>query len=168
MTNTLRPLIISLVVLIAITTIFIRLPLPGRGYFNFGDIAVIFSGLICATYKPKTSWIHPILIAGTGSAIADIVGGFAIFAPITFIAKGCEAFFAFKSLSEIKTTEYAMLVLSALSMVGVYFIGEWGMPSMGLQQAIPELIPNIIQVIGGIIGGKITFNIYKKLILSDN
>ena len=37
---------IALTVVVALITLFIRIPLPSRGYFNFGDVAVVFSGLV--------------------------------------------------------------------------------------------------------------------------
>ena len=36
----------ALTVVVALITLFIRIPLPSRGYFNFGDVAVVFSGLV--------------------------------------------------------------------------------------------------------------------------
>ena len=37
---------VALTVVVALITLFIRIPLPSRGYFNFGDVAVVFSGLV--------------------------------------------------------------------------------------------------------------------------
>ena len=36
----------ALTVVVALMTLFVRIPLPSRGYFNFGDVAVVFSGLV--------------------------------------------------------------------------------------------------------------------------
>jgi len=48
-------------------------------------------------------------------------------------------------------------------MVGVYFIFEVLMPNIGLQLAIQEIIPNVVQALGGLVGGILTFNAYKKI-----
>ena len=37
---------LSIVALTCLTTLFIRIPLPSRGYFNVGDMAVVFGGLV--------------------------------------------------------------------------------------------------------------------------
>ena len=35
---------VALTVVVALITLFIRIPLPSRGYFNLGDVAVVFDG----------------------------------------------------------------------------------------------------------------------------
>jgi len=153
---------IALVVLIALITLFIRIPLPSRGYFSLGDVAVIFSGLVLANTNKKTILLS-FFVAAIGSAMADIIGGFAIFAPLTFFAKGLESMFANLSFNKSVFIKYIFLFLSALSMVGVYFIFEVLMPNIGLQLAIQEIIPNVVQALGGLVGGILTFNAYKKI-----
>ena len=37
---------VGLLVVVLMTTLFIRVPIPSKGYFNFGDVAVVFSGLL--------------------------------------------------------------------------------------------------------------------------
>ena len=37
--------LVGLTVAVMVITYFIRIPLPSKGYFNFGDVAVVFSGL---------------------------------------------------------------------------------------------------------------------------
>jgi len=153
---------IALVVLIALITLFIRIPLPSRGYFSLGDVAVVFSGLVLANAHKKTILLS-FFVAAVGSAMADIIGGFAIFAPLTFFAKGLESMFANLSLNKKPFLKYLFLSLSALAMLSVYFVFETLMPNIGLQLAVQEIIPNIIQSIGGIIGGMLTFAAYKKI-----
>ena len=86
---------VVLVVVIMLTTLLVKIPLPTRGYFNFGDVAVIFAGLVIGApflkkgvteYNEHAIWTA-FLVGGIGSALADILGGFAFFAPITFFAK---------------------------------------------------------------------------------
>ena len=77
---------IALTVVIALITLFIRIPLPSRGYFNFGDVAVVFSGLVLGSLTRRKNFWWGVGAGGIGSALADIIGGFGMFAPITFIA----------------------------------------------------------------------------------
>jgi len=44
---------LSIVALTCLTTLFIRIPLPSRGYFNVGDVAVVFGGLVLGFMNPR-------------------------------------------------------------------------------------------------------------------
>ena len=81
---------IALTVVVALITLFIRIPLPSRGYFNFGDVAVVFSGLVLGSLSRKRNFWWGAGAGGIGAALADIIGGFGMFAPITLVAKGAE------------------------------------------------------------------------------
>ena len=81
-------LIILLAAATAALTFIVRVPIPGTGgYLNIGDIAVIFCGLFLGKK-------YGAIAGGVGSALADLIGGFFIFAPITLVAKGLEGFLA--------------------------------------------------------------------------
>jgi uncharacterized membrane protein len=60
---------------------------PTKGYFNLGDSMVFFSGL-------TFGWRAGAICGGVGSALADILLGSGIYAPITLVAKGSEGFVA--------------------------------------------------------------------------
>lgn len=143
----------SVLVLVCLTTMFIRVPLPSRGYFNVGDIAVVFGGLLLGLMNHRKGVLWALGAAGLGSALADILGGFAIFAPLTFAAKGVEGAFAAWAASRQGVTKILFLGAGGTMMVAVYFAGESLMPNIGLQGAIPELIPNLVQAVGGGLGG---------------
>jgi uncharacterized membrane protein len=150
-------LIILLAGATAALTIVVRIPIPGTGgYLNFGDIAVIFCGLFLGK-----KW--GALAGGVGSALADIIGGFFIFAPLTLIAKGLEGFIAGviseRKRGEKSTTTSTMLLLplASFTMLAVYFIGELFYPGMGLGAALSEVPFNVIQAVVGAFGG---FGVY--------
>ncbi|MFA6662289.1 MAG: ECF transporter S component, partial [Bacilli bacterium] len=111
----------------------------------------------------KKTVLLSFFVAAIGSAMADVVGGFAIFAPLTFFAKGLESMFVNLSFNRSPIIKYTFLFFSAVAMVSVYFVFETLMPNIGLQLAVQEIIPNIVQAIGGIIGGMLTFKAYKKI-----
>ena len=77
---------VGFTVLVMVTTLLIRIPVPGGGYFNFGDVIIVFCGL----YAGKKAGM---IAGGIGSALADLIG-FPIFAPVTLIAKGLLGLFA--------------------------------------------------------------------------
>ncbi|MCB5249766.1 MAG: ECF transporter S component [Candidatus Cloacimonadales bacterium] len=145
-------LLIIFAAVVAASTILIRVPIPASGgYFNFGDIAVVFCGL----YLGKT---RGAIAGGLGSAIADLLGGFFIFAPITFVAKGLEAFLA----GLFKSKNPTFLIFGALAMVIVYFLAELFIPGMGLPAALADLYANIIQAVSGAVGGRVLFLIVER------
>ncbi len=155
---------LALIAVITLTTLFIRVPLPSRGYFNFGDVAVIFSGLLLGLLGGRYGFIWGAAAGGIGSALADIIGGFGLFAPITLVAKGAEGALAALAQGRIKAMHWVCLILGGASMVAVYFIAETLMPNIGLQGAVAELIPNFIQAGGGIAGGRIAYAAISRIV----
>ena len=79
-------LIVGLTVMVMVATLLVRIPVPGGGYFNLGDVVIIFSGLF-------GGWKAGLIAGGIGSALADLIG-FPVFAPITLIIKGLEGLVA--------------------------------------------------------------------------
>lgn len=74
--------------LVALATIFVQVPMPaGQGYANVGD-AVIF--VLAALFGPKVG----LVAGGIGSALADVLTGFAMWAPFTLLIKGIEGWIA--------------------------------------------------------------------------
>lgn len=159
---------IALAVVVALITLFIRIPLPSRGYFNFGDVAVVFSGLVLGSLSQKRSFWWGAGAGGLGSALADIIGGFGMFAPITLVAKGAEGGLCALASFRQKFSRWVLLLLGGAAMVACYFIAETLMPNIGLQGAVSEIIPNLIQAGGGITGGVLAFTAYKKIVGTEN
>jgi uncharacterized membrane protein len=147
-------LVILLAGATAALTIVVRVPIPGTGgYLNFGDIAVIFCGLFLGKK-------YGALAGGVGSALADIIGGFFIYAPITLVAKGLEGFLA-GAIGDRKLTIF-LLPLAGLSMVAVYFIAELFLPGVGLGAALSEVPFNLIQAFVGAFGGFLVYRAVRK------
>lgn len=148
--------IVSFTVVVLVITMFVRIPLPSGGYFNFGDVAVVFAGLMLGRFGGA-------IVGGVGSALADILGGFAIFSPLTLLAKGLEGLFSGFAKNKTGVVFWILPGIGVLSMVAVYFVGEIFMPSIKLQGAILELLPNTIQAVGGYAGGVLLFKIYSRV-----
>jgi len=67
--------------LTCISTMIIKLPTPGTGgYVHLGDAFVILSGILLGP-------IYGAIAGGIGSALADLLGGYFIYVPITLIVK---------------------------------------------------------------------------------
>ena len=146
--------LVGITVAVLVITMFIRIPLPSKGYFNFGDIAVVFSGLFLGFRGGA-------LAGGIGSALADIIGGFPLFAPLTLIAKGTEGLIAGLAKNRKGFLFYLFPAIAVLCMVALYFAGEIIMPQVGIGGAIAELPGNLIQAAGGYTGGIILSKIIK-------
>ncbi len=75
-----------LAALVAVTTMVVNVPLPGvKGYVNIGDAVVLLAGLMLGPAVGAFS-------GALGSSLADLLLGYAHWAPWTFIIKGVEGF----------------------------------------------------------------------------
>ena len=70
-----------------VATAFFRIPSPLNGYLNLGDGLVLLAGWLLSP-------AYGFLAAGIGSALADLSAGYLIYAPATFVIKGCMALLA--------------------------------------------------------------------------
>lgn len=154
---------LSVVALTCLITLFVRVPLPSRGYFNVGDVAVVFGGLVLGGMNPRQGILWAFGAAGIGSGLADVLGGFAVFAPLTLVAKGAEAALAAVAASKTGMARYLALGLGGAAMIGVYFAGETLMPNIGLQGAVAEIPANLIQAVGGAVGGAFAAKGFQKI-----
>jgi uncharacterized membrane protein len=145
------PAMIALVaLLIALTTVFtliVRIPTPARGYANLSDVAVTFSGLL---FGP---WVGAVA-GGVGTALADLFGGYAFFAPLSLIAHGTEGFLI--GYLGWRRRSVPALILAwlagAAAMVGIYLVGE-GLFYTGWAAALAELPMNVVQgLLGAVLG----------------
>ncbi len=148
----LPPAMIALAaLLIALTTIFtllVRVPVPAtQGYVNLSDVAITFAGLI---FGP---WVG-LVTGGIGAALADLLGGYAQFAPLSLVAHGLEGL-VIGWLGFGRKTVVGMIPAwlgGAVVMVGCYLIGE-GLFLTGWPAAIAEMPMNTFQAIVGAIVG---------------
>lgn len=85
MKNNLLKLIFSALfsALTFVATFIVQIPAP-FGYVNLGDCFVLLSGAILGPF-------YGFAAAGLGSALADLLLGFSVYAPATFLIKGVMA-----------------------------------------------------------------------------
>nr|MDD6335972.1 ECF transporter S component [bacterium] len=133
--------------LVMVATRFASIPTGiAEGYIHLGDALV----LGCAMLMPPW-WAAA--AAAVGSALADLLAGYALYIPATFIIKGAMALVA--ALIMIKKPSFVRILLASLVaaaiMVGGYCLFEifvYGMPT-----ALADVPFNGIQAAGGIILG---------------
>lgn len=139
-----------MIALVAVFTLAIRVPFAlTRGYFNFSDVAVFFASF---AFGP---WIG-LIAGGVGTALADVMGGYPMYAPLTFLAHGLEGFIAGYIAGRKRRVPWmaAGWAGGAVVMLAFYFLGEAFVFRMGIGPAATEaLTVNIPQVVaGGVVG----------------
>lgn len=151
MNNNLKKLILAALfaALSCVATMSIRIPTPGTGgYIHPGDAIVILSGVIL---RP----VWGFLAGGIGSALSDLIGGYFIYVPITFVIKGLVALAAgllYQKIGKNQKSRYIAVILGGVAdiilVAGGYFVCEFFIYGAGAAASIPA---NIIQGIGGLV-----------------
>lgn len=144
--------------LACVATMSIRIPTPGTsGYIHPGDAVVILAGIILGP-------VYGLLAGGIGSAMADLLGGYFIYVPITFAIKGLIALFAglvFQKIGKESKSRYVAVLLGGVIdivlVAGGYFICEYFLYGASAAASIPA---NIVQGVGGLI---LSFVLYPVL-----
>ena len=120
-------------------TYFFIIPNQLGGYMNLGDgFILLFASLV-----------HPLggfLIGGMGSAIADIVSGFGLYAPFTLVIKGLEGFIVAKYCHKIN--RYVCYLIGCFIMISGYFLVDWFLQG-SFAIAITGLPTNLMQALCG-------------------
>ena len=151
MNNNLKKLILAALfaALSCVATMSIRIPTPGTGgYIHPGDAIVFLSGVILGP-------VWGFLAGGIGSALSDLIGGYFVYVPITFVIKGLVALAAgllYQKIGKTQKSRYAAVVLGGIAdiilVAGGYFVCEYFIYGAGAAASIPA---NIIQGIGGLV-----------------
>lgn len=166
--NKLNKLILTalMISIVAVSTMFIKIPTL-NGYIHLGDTMVFFSVFLLGKK-------HGAVAASIGSALGDILGGYAIWAPWTFVIKGFMAlifgFFlerSFKSnhkhkkIANISIMSYIGMILAGLEMCLGYYIANGTIYGNWLA-ALAEVAPNIGQFSVGIFISVLLVNALSK------
>ena len=128
MNNNLKKLILAALfaALSCVATMSIRIPTPGTGgYIHPGDAIVILSGVILGP-------VWGFLAGGIGSALSDLIGGYFIYVPITFVIKGLVALAAgllYQKIGKNQKSRYIAVILGGVAdiilVAGGYFVCEF-------------------------------------------
>ncbi len=156
-----------------VATSIIKIPTITQGYIHPGDGLVLLSGLLLGP-------LWGTLAAGVGSALSDILGGYFVYAPATFIIKALSALTAvliFRALTKKETKGSILKVIAAgiggeAVMVFGYFVFEIFMIAIvngtnltaGLAVATAGIIPNVIQGVVGIAISSLLYPVLHRLV----
>jgi uncharacterized membrane protein len=152
--------------MIVVATVLIIIPVPfGNGYIHLGDTMIFLSVLILG-------WKYGAVAAGFGSALADILVGYAVWSPWTLIIKGIMGavmgLFIMKSMRKPGRNIFGVplyqcigMVLAGLEMVVGYFVAQLAIYGNFVTAALA--IPwNIVQFsVGAVLATMLAAAIYK-------
>ena len=135
--------------LACVCTMSIRIPTPGTGgYIHPGDAVVILAGVFLGP-------VYGALAGGIGSCMADLIGGYFIYVPITLVIKGLVAFSAgmiYEKMGKTSKSRHIAVALGGVAdiilVAGGYFLCELPIYGAGAAGSIPA---NIIQGVSGLI-----------------
>ncbi len=127
---------------VAIATIALSFPIGGGlGYLNFGEIVIYTAAFLFGSIVGG-------LAGGVGAAAADILLGWALWAPITLVGKGIEGFVVGKVSGNSVKSKLLAVALGAPFMIGAYFLSAIYLS--GWPYALfSELPTDIIQAVVG-------------------
>lgn len=127
---------------IILLTALVSVPLPGgHGYINLGD-----AGVLTAAFVLGGPWGG--LCAGIASGISDLVLGWGVYAPATFLIKGGMALLAGWLTAGKKGAKRAWIVYPCALLVPIgYFLFEALL--YGAATALPNLPLNTVQCLVG-------------------
>ena len=138
--------------LVAVATLLFVLPIPGSagGYFNLGETLIYIPALLLGPLVGAT--------AGAGATFADILSGFAQFAPGTFTIKAIEGFIVGfinqklnMKIKNITISATIAVIIGGFEMVAGYFLYETLILGYPLALAAVEVPFNIVQMLIGLI-----------------
>ena len=137
--------IASIAILAAVTTVLTRLvqiPTPARGYINLGDVVIVFTAI---TLGPLSA----MFAGGLGTALADLLSPFAVWAPISLFVHGIQGLVV--GLIAHARPEHLVLKIAAgivgiLIMAGGYLAG--GSLIAGFGASLADVPGNLLQ--GGV------------------
>lgn len=144
--------------LTTVATLLIQIPSPTKGYINTGDVLVNLSAWILGPLFGGAA-------AGIGSALADLISGYTVYAPATLIIKAAMAavsYFVFKRLSQKRKSFFALLAgaAAAESLMILGYAVFAGLLYGSLSSALLSVPENIIQ---GVFGAAVSVTVYEVL-----
>lgn len=161
--KTLRKLVFSALfaALCCGATMVIHFPTPIGGYIHAGDAVVLLGAFILGP-----AW--GAFAAGLGSFLADLLSGYALYAPASFVIKALVALVASVILKSGMFKNKTVLAIFAgalaeLIMVGGYLFYDGVVLKYGLA-ALGDIPSNLIQGVFGVIAGAALYKALEKFI----
>lgn len=136
-----------------VATMLIQVPTPTKGYVNLGDCIVNISAWLLGS-------VYGAAAAGIGSAMADVISGYIVYAPATLIIKGLMAvvsFLVYRAVSKKANSVFSRIaaaVTAEIIMVAGYGVFEafiYGSAATALLGVSGNLIQGLMGVISSVV-----------------
>ena len=151
-----------LAALVFIATYVVQIPSPMNGYVNLGDCFVLICGWLLGPW-------YGALAAGIGSAMTDLLAGYAYYVPGTLVIKAVVALVAGIVYRNMRKS-FAGLVLGAVlgeSFMVLGYLGyAWLLLGNGIA-AISTIPGNMLQAAFGIVAALLLMKVVAKMKLDD-
>ena len=132
--------------LCTVMTMVIQVPSPMQGYVNLGDCAVLMAGWVLGPFYGGAA-------AGIGSMLADLLSGYAHYAPGTFAIKLLMAVAAGWILRLLAKKPMTARIMGGVAAEAIMVVGYFGYASLwlGKGMAAAASIPgNVVQGVFGL------------------
>ena len=144
-----------------VATLSLHIPTPGTGgYIHPGDALVVLSGILLGP-------IYGGLAAGLGSCLSDLLSGYMIYVPITFIVKAVIAIVCYfvyhKLLAKVSSVIVKGIITGRFSTFLVaagYCFFEYFIYGAGAFASIPA---NLIQGVSGLVISTLLLPLFKQI-----
>lgn len=146
--------------LTAVATLLIQIPSPTKGYINLGDVFVNLSAWVLGTLYGGAA-------AGIGSAMADLISGYTVYAPATLIIKAAMAvasYAVYHQFSKKHKSFFALLagaIAAEIIMVTGYAVFA-GFLYGSVQTALLSVPENIVQGVFGLTASTVLYTAFSK------
>lgn len=144
--------------LTAIFTLLIQIPSPTKGYINTGDVLVNLSAWVLGPLYGGAA-------AGIGSAIADLISGYTVYAPATLIIKACMAVassLVYTRFSRKQKTYWPLLAGAAAAEI-IMILGYAIFAGVLYRSAASALLSVPENLVQGIFGAAVSSGIYEAI-----
>lgn len=146
-----------LAALILLATYVIKLPVPiTNGYVHLGDGFIFMAALLTGPIGA--------LVAGVGSMLADLIGGYFVYVIPTFLIKAAMGYvagrFAICDKRSLMKNLIVFLCAEAVMVLG-YFLFESAL--YGFAAALAAVFPNVIQGVFGVVVGLLLTPVAQQL-----
>jgi len=139
-------LVAVLTAVVVVFTLIVRVPTPLKGYISLCDVVIYFAAYLFGPWAAA-------LAGGLGTGLADLIGGYAQWAPLSFIIHGAQgllvALIALAPVSGGVRGDASIIklvlggLLGVIVMAGGYYIA--GGILYGFEPALVEVPLNLLQ-----------------------
>jgi len=158
-----RSLVVSaiLAALVIVSIFFIKIPMIGQGYVHIADSFILLGALLGPFYG--------FLVGGVGALLADLLAGYAVYAPWSLIIHGLQGVFMALIIAKVADLTWLKffiggLIVSVVTVVFGYAVVEYLLSGGQMALALATIPINFLQVLVGTTVGTALYGPIKKFL----